>query len=81
VKVYGKRPRRLIERSRSRSEVKMSAPLWPVLFRGAISCFVIRWVNDNCRVEKQSLIHRSQGGENRRAGNRKDMRVSNISRR
>lgn len=71
----------MIERGRSISKVQMSALLWLVLLRGSISCFVIRWVNDNCRVEGLLLIHQSQGGGNRRAGDRKDMRISGIPRR
>ena len=42
VKVYGRRPSRLVERSKRVSEVSRRAHLWPVLFRGVISCLVIR---------------------------------------
>ena len=40
--MYGSRPNRLIVRSSIIRDVRISAHLWPFLFRGVISCFVTR---------------------------------------
>lgn len=42
VNVYGRRPKRLIVSRRVIREVSSKAHLWPFLFNGIISCFVIR---------------------------------------
>ena len=47
MKVYGSRPSRLIRSRKIISEVKISAHLWPFLFNGVISCFVIRLIIDS----------------------------------
>lgn len=47
VKVYGRSPSRLIRRSRRIRDVNRRAHLWPALFRGVISCFVIRRMNQS----------------------------------
>ena len=81
VKVYGSRPRRLIVSSMVISEVSISAHLWPFLFRGIISCFVIRWRNHSCRADRRLLIHRLLGDGNSRAGKSSDNRINGIPRR
>lgn len=45
VKVYGSNPRRLISSRKIIRDVRISAHLWPFLFRGVISCFVMRFTN------------------------------------
>lgn len=42
MKVYGSRPKRLIRRRNIMRDVRIRAHLCPSLFRGVISCFVIR---------------------------------------
>lgn len=60
------------------SEVRIRAHLWPALFSGIISCFVIRWTNQSCRVVRRLVIHRlSEVGSNR-AGNSVERRISGI---
>ena len=81
VKVYGRRPKRLMERRNRMSEVNRRAHLWPALFSGFISCFVIRWANQSWIVERRLLIHRCPGEGSRRAGSRRDGRISGMPKR
>lgn len=79
--MYGRRPSRLMERSSRMREVSRRAHLWPALFRGFISCFVIRWMDQSWIVERRLLTHRRFGDGSRRAGRRRDGRISGIPRR
>ena len=42
VNVYGRRPSKLIISSSSINDVRIKAHLCPPLFKGSISCFVVR---------------------------------------
>lgn len=61
-------------------DVRISAHLCPFLFRGVISCFVIRLMNHSWRVESRLVIHRLSRDGSRRAGNVIEMRISGIPR-
>lgn len=50
-------------------DVRIKAHLCPPLFRGSISCFVVRWINHSWRVESRLVIHRVVGEGRRRIGN------------
>uniref|UniRef100_A0A8B9RV89 Uncharacterized protein n=1 Tax=Accipiter nisus TaxID=211598 RepID=A0A8B9RV89_9AVES len=50
-------------------DVRIKAHLCPPLFRGSISCFVVRWINHSWRVESRLVIHRVVGKGRRRVGN------------
>lgn len=78
VKVYGRRPIRLMDSNSRMREVSSRAHLWPVLFRGVISCFVIRLMTQSWRVERRLLIHRRPGVGKRRVGSRREGRISGI---
>lgn len=80
VNVYGNSPRRLISRRNTISEVRINAHLCPFLFRGVISCLVIRLMNHSCRVERRLVIHRLPGDGSRRAGNVSEIRISGMPR-
>lgn len=71
----------MIVRSIIISEVSSIAHLWPALFRGIISCFVIRWVSQSWRVDRRLVIQCLSGVGKRRAGNRRDKGISGIPRR
>ena len=81
VNVYGSRPSRLIVSSRIISDVRIRAHLWPPLFSGIISCFVIEWRDHSWRVERRLVIQRLLGAGNSSAGNSIDSRISGIPRR
>lgn len=81
VKVYGSRPNRLMERRKSISEVSKRAHLWPALFRGVISCLVIRLASQSCRVERRLVTQRLLGDGSSKVGNRRDNGMSGIPRR
>lgn len=76
--MYGSRPRRLTMRSSIIRDVRIKAHLWPFLFSGVISCFVIRLANHSCRVERRLLIHRLFGDGSSRAGNSIESRISGM---
>lgn len=80
VNVYGSSPRRLINRRNTISEVKINAHLWPFLFRGIISCLVMRLMDHSCRVERRLVTHRLSGDGSRRAGNVSEIRISGMPR-
>lgn len=75
VNVYGRSPRRLIVRSMVISDVSIRAHLWPFLFNGIISCFVIRCRSHSWMVDSRLLIHRLPGDGNNRAGKSRDSRI------
>lgn len=60
------------------SDVRMIAHLCPFLFRGVISCFVIRFKNHSCRVDRRLVIHRLLGEGSSRAGNSMERRIRGI---
>lgn len=57
------------------SDVSIRAHLWPFLFSGIISCFVIRCRSHSWRVDSRLLIHRLLGDGNNRAGKSRDRRI------
>lgn len=75
VNVYGRSPRRLIVRSMVISDVSIRAHLWPFLFNGIISCFVIRCRSHSWMVDSRLLIHRLLGDGNNKAGKSRDSRI------
>uniref|UniRef100_A0A8B9MZ73 Uncharacterized protein n=1 Tax=Accipiter nisus TaxID=211598 RepID=A0A8B9MZ73_9AVES len=63
------------------SDTKIRAHLCPPLFRGSISCFVVRWMNHNWSVERRLVIHRLVGEGSSRVGNSIEIRMSGMPRR
>lgn len=81
VNVYGRSPRRLIVRSIIIRDVSIRAHLWPLLFSGIISCFVISCRSQDWMVDRRLLIHRLSGDGSSRAGNSSDSVIRGIPRR
>lgn len=81
VNVYGRSPRRLIIRSIIIRDVSIRAHLWPFLFRGIISCFVINCKSHDWIVDSRLLTHRLSGDGSNKAGNSRDSVIRGIPRR
>ena len=60
------------------SDVRIRAHLWPLLFSGIISCFVMRCRSHSWRVERRLVTHRLPGVGSSRAGNSIESRISGI---
>lgn len=68
----------MISRRNSISDVRIRAHLCPLLLSGIISCFVIRLMNHDCKVDRRSVIHRLFWVDSRRAGNVIAIRIRGI---
>lgn len=60
---------------RAINDVRIRAHLCPFLFRGIISCFVMRWSSHDCRVENRLVTHRLSGEGSSRAGSSMESRI------
>lgn len=62
------------------NDVRIKAHLCPFLFKGIISCLVMRWRNHDWRVKSRLVIHRLFGVGSNRAGNSIEIRTRGIPR-
>ena len=62
------------------SEVRIRAHLCPFLFRGIISCFVMRLMDHSCKVDSRLVIHRLSREGSSRAGKVVAIKIRGIPR-
>lgn len=61
--------------------MRIRAHLWPGLFSGIMSCFVIVWISHDWSVDRRLVTHRALGAGRSRPGSSVERRISGTPKR